>query len=82
MSVLDKFLDAIRLNDDYEDEDEFFDDDDMEEIDEDFISFFISIIRRLEIDAEYISLVLSRILCPSSKRKIYFSLTSSKNLLR
>lgn len=27
MSVLDKFLDAIRLNDDYDDEDEFFDDD-------------------------------------------------------
>ena len=32
MSVLDKFLDAIRLNDDYDDEDEFFDDD----IEEDF----------------------------------------------
>ncbi len=33
MSVLDKFLNAIRLNDDYDDEDEFFDEDD--EIDED-----------------------------------------------
>lgn len=34
MNVLDKFLDAIRLNDDYDDEDEFFDDeieDDYEE---------------------------------------------------
>ena len=28
MSVLDKFLNAIRLNDDYDDEDEFFDEDD------------------------------------------------------
>ena len=26
MSVLDKFLDAIRLNDDFDDDDEFFDD--------------------------------------------------------
>ena len=33
MSVLDKFLNAIRLNDDYDEEDEFFDSDD--DIDED-----------------------------------------------
>lgn len=33
MKVLDKFLDAIRLNDDYDDDDEFFDDD-LEEMDE------------------------------------------------
>ena len=31
MSVLDKFLDAIRLNDDYDEDDEFFDEDDIEE---------------------------------------------------
>ncbi|HIR25103.1 MAG TPA: cell division protein SepF, partial [Candidatus Egerieimonas faecigallinarum] len=34
MSVLDKFLDAIKLNDDYDDDDEFYDDeieDDYEE---------------------------------------------------
>ena len=30
MSVLDKFLDAIRLNDDFDDDDEFFDDEDLE----------------------------------------------------
>lgn len=35
MSVLDKFLDAIKLNDDYDDEDDFFDDDDMDELEED-----------------------------------------------
>ena len=29
MSVLDKFLDAIRLNDDFDDDDEFFDDDEL-----------------------------------------------------
>ena len=34
MSVLDKFLDAIRLNDDFDDDDEFFDDDDLEALDE------------------------------------------------
>lgn len=34
MKVLDKLLDAIRLNDDYDDEDEFFDDDEIEETDE------------------------------------------------
>ncbi|MDD3279591.1 MAG: cell division protein SepF [Lachnospiraceae bacterium] len=36
MSVFDKFLDAIRLNDDYDDEDEFYDDDldDYDEEDE------------------------------------------------
>ena len=34
MSVLDKFLDAIRLNDDYDEDDEFFDDDDIDEMDE------------------------------------------------
>ena len=34
MSVLDKFLDAIRLNDDYDYDDEFFDDEDMEEEEE------------------------------------------------
>lgn len=33
MKVLDKLLDAIRLNDDYDDEDEFFDDE-IEETDE------------------------------------------------
>lgn len=33
MNVLDKFLDAIRLNDDYDDEDEFYDDD-IEEYDD------------------------------------------------
>lgn len=33
MSVLDKFLNAIRLNDDYDEDDEFFDDED--DIDED-----------------------------------------------
>ena len=33
MSVLDKFLDAIRLNDDYDEDDEFFDEDDIEEED-------------------------------------------------
>lgn len=32
MSVLDKFLDAIRLNDDFDDDDEFFDDDEDEEV--------------------------------------------------
>ena len=43
MSVLDKFLDAIRLNDDYEEEDadsdSFFDeeDDDIEETKETFL---------------------------------------------
>ena len=34
MSVLDKFLDAIRLNDDFDDDDEFFDDDELEAMDE------------------------------------------------
>lgn len=34
MSVLDKFLDAIRLNDDFDDDDEFFDDEDLEAMDE------------------------------------------------
>ena len=34
MSVLDKFLDAIRLNDDYDEEDEFFDEDDIDEEEE------------------------------------------------
>lgn len=34
MSVLDKFLDAIRLNDDFDDEDEFFDDEDLENVEE------------------------------------------------
>lgn len=34
MNVLDKFLDAIRLNDDYDDEDEFFDDDIEEDYEE------------------------------------------------
>ena len=34
MSVLDKFLDAIRLNDDFVDDDEFFDDEDLEALDE------------------------------------------------
>ena len=34
MSVLDKFLDAIRLNDDFDYDDEFFDDEDLEAIDE------------------------------------------------
>lgn len=34
MSVLDKFLDAIRLNDDFDDYDEFFDDEDLEAMDE------------------------------------------------
>ena len=34
MSVLDKFLDAIRLNDDFDDDDEFFDDEDLEALDE------------------------------------------------
>ena len=31
MSVLDKFLDAIRLNDDFDDDDEFFDDDEYDD---------------------------------------------------
>ena len=36
MGVLDKFLDAIRLNDDYDEDDEFFDeDDDIDEPEED-----------------------------------------------
>ena len=35
MSVLDKFLNAIRLNDDYDEDDEFFDEDDDID-DEDF----------------------------------------------
>ena len=34
MSVLDKFLDAIRLNDDFDDDDEFFDDEDLEALDQ------------------------------------------------
>lgn len=34
MGLLDKFLDAIKLNDDYDDDDEFFDDDD--ELEDDF----------------------------------------------
>lgn len=34
MSVLDKFLDAIKLNDDYDDEDDFFDDEDIDEFDD------------------------------------------------
>src|SRR5699024_2906910 len=34
MSVLDKCLDTIRLNDDYDDDDAFFDDEDMEEEEE------------------------------------------------
>ena len=35
MGLFDKFLDAVRLNDEYdEDEDEFFDDDDFEEEEE------------------------------------------------
>ena len=34
MSVLDKFLDAIRLNDDFDDDDEFFDEEDLEAMDE------------------------------------------------
>ena len=34
MSVLDKFIDAIRLNDEYDEDDEFFDEDDIEEEDE------------------------------------------------
>lgn len=36
MSVLDKFLDAIKLNDDYEDEDYYDDDELMDEDDDDF----------------------------------------------
>jgi cell division inhibitor SepF len=34
MSVLDKFLDAIRLNDDYDEDDEFFDEEDLDEEEE------------------------------------------------
>lgn len=34
MSVLDKFLDAIRLNDDFDDDDEFFDEEELEALDE------------------------------------------------
>ena len=34
MSVLDKFLDAIRLNDDFDDDDEFFDDDELEALED------------------------------------------------
>lgn len=34
MNVLDKFLDAIRLNDDFDDDDEFFDDEELEALDE------------------------------------------------
>ena len=34
MSLIDKFLDAIRVKDDYDEEDEFLDDDDLEEEDE------------------------------------------------
>ncbi len=34
MSVLDKFLDAIRLNDDFDDEDDFFDEEDLENVEE------------------------------------------------
>ncbi|MDD3338203.1 MAG: cell division protein SepF [Lachnospiraceae bacterium] len=34
MGLLDKFLDAIKLNDDYDDDEEFFDDD--EELEDDF----------------------------------------------
>ena len=36
MSVLDKLLDAVKLNDDYDDE-EFLDDDIMDESDDDFL---------------------------------------------
>ena len=36
MSVLDKLLDAVKLNDNY-DEDEFLDDDVLDETDEDFL---------------------------------------------
>lgn len=36
MSVLDKLLDAVKLNDNYDD-DEFLDDDLMDETDEDFL---------------------------------------------
>lgn len=35
MSVLDKLLDAVKLNDDY-DEDDFLDDDILDESDDDF----------------------------------------------
>ena len=30
MSILDKFLDAIRLNDDFDDDDDFFDEEELE----------------------------------------------------
>ena len=33
MELLDKFLDAIKLNDDFDDEDDFLDDDDFEDDD-------------------------------------------------
>ena len=36
MSVLDRLLDAVKLNDNYDD-DEFLDDDLMDETDEDFL---------------------------------------------
>lgn len=36
MSVLDKLLDAVKLNDDY-DEDDFLDDDILDESDDDFL---------------------------------------------
>ena len=37
MSVLDKLLDAVKLNDDY-DEDDFLDDDILDESDDDFLA--------------------------------------------
>ncbi len=35
MGFFDKFLDAVRLNDDYDDDDEYFDEDEFDEFDED-----------------------------------------------
>ena len=34
MGFFDKFLDAVRLNDDYDDEDEFFDDEEFDDLDD------------------------------------------------
>lgn len=36
MGLIDKFLDAIKLNDDFDDDDEFLDDDDFEDYDDDY----------------------------------------------
>ena len=71
MSVLDKFLDAIRLNDDYDEDDEFFDEDDIEEEDEPKPKkrFFKKMARRKKLRQKH--LLPARLNSPSSLRLPY-----------